>query len=155
MKTILYGIITVCVLCVCSCSKENSAPTASVVSASEVSSSKTKIVGRQQVITIKTGDYYYPTSQALLWLPIKYDKNSEWGYPLLICLGGVGQNGSSDINILLSNGTVAKRIADGWNAEAVNPVNGRNYKFIVFSPTKDEPHSWGWSASAVKVMLNE
>ncbi len=156
MKTIPYGIVAaLCIISICGCTKENlSSPTAAV-STSEVSLSKTKIVGRQQVITIKTGDYYYPTSQALLWLPKNYDKKSEWGYPLLICLGGRGQNGSSDIRILLNTETVAKRIADGWDAQAVNPVNGRNYKFIVFSPTKDEPHSWGWSASAIKVMLSE
>ncbi len=155
MKTIVYGIITALyVICMYGCAKENL--TTPTVAASEVSlSTTTKIVGRQQVITLKTGDYYYPTSKALLWLPRNYDANLSGGYPLLICLGGRGQNGSSDISILLNSETVARRIADGWDAEAVNPVDGKKYKFIVFSPTKNEPKTWGWSAPAIKVMLNE
>jgi predicted peptidase len=154
MKPTVNGIIAVvCVICMNACSKEN--VTTPKVSASEESLSTTNIVGRQQVITLNTGDHYYPTSQALLWLPTDYTEKRERGYPLLISLGGRGQNGSSDIHILLNSETVAKRIADGWNAEAVNPVNGINYRFIVFSPTKDESNSWGWSASAIKIMLSE
>jgi predicted peptidase len=154
MKPIVNGVIAVvCMICMNACSKEN--VTAPKVTASEESSSNTNLVGRQHVITLKTGDYYYPTSQALLWLPKDYDKSRKWGYPLIISLGGIGQNGSSDINILLNSQTVARRIADGWNATAVNPANGLTYQFIVFSPTKNERNSWGWSASAIKVMLNE
>ena len=161
MKTIVYGIITVCVICAYSCTKENL--TALTTSASEVSLSSTpdivtttRIVGRQKVIKIKTGDYYYPTSEALLWLPRNYDAKLSSGYPLLICLGGRAQNGSSDINILIERGySVARRISDGWNAETINPVDGKKYKFIVFSPTKNEPNSWGWSANAIKIMLSE
>ncbi|HYJ64197.1 MAG TPA: hypothetical protein VEV62_10670 [Parafilimonas sp.] len=161
MRTIVYGIITALyVICMYGCTKENlTAPTASAsdinLSLSSDIVTTTNIVGRQQVIKLKTGDYYYPTSKALLWLPRNYDPTLSSGYPLLICLGGRGQNGSSDISILLNSETVAKRIADGWDAEAVNPDDGKKYKFIVFSPTKDEPHSWGWSASAIKVMLSE
>ena len=154
MKPIVSGVIAVvCMLCMNACSKEN--VTAPKVSASQESFSNTNLVGRQQVITLQTGDHYYPTSQALLWLPKDYDKNRVWGYPLLISLGGIGQNGSSDINVLLNSQTVARRIADGWDAEAVNPANGFAYKFIVFSPTKNERNSWGWSAKAIKVMLSE
>jgi predicted peptidase len=154
MKTIINGVIAaMCIICMNGCSKENvNAPN---VSASEVNLSTTNKVGRQLVIKVKTGDYYYPTSKALLWLPKSYNPNFANGYPLLICLGGIGQNGSSDINILLNDKTVAKRIAEGWDAEVINPKDGYRYKFIVFSPTKNEPNSWGWSAKAIKVMLNE
>jgi len=134
MKTIYYGVMAVvCLIFIFGCSKENvTSPVSTVASASSIDDAKTQIVGRQKVITLKTGDYYYPTSKALLWLPNDYDKANAKGYPLLICLGGVGQNGSSDINVLLNTETVAKRIANGWNADAINPVNGKKYKFIVF-----------------------
>lgn len=155
MKTLTNGATAVLMLLfILGCSKEKlTAP--ALVSASNVSDATATIVGRQKVITLKTGDYYYPTTQSLLWLPVNYDKKKSGGYPLLICLGGIGQNGSSDIHVVLNDQTVAKRISDGWNAEAVNPVNHQKYQFIVFSPTKSEPNSWGWNASGIKVMLNE
>ena len=78
MKTILNGIIVVvCVICMDGCKKEN--VTTPNVSASEKSLSTTTKVGRQQVIQIKTGDYYYPTSKALLWLPKTYNPNLPMG----------------------------------------------------------------------------
>lgn len=152
MKTKFAGITVLLLLCI-SCKKET---TAIAVSSSENSFSETtNLVGRQRVIKIATGDYYYPTSKALLWLPNSYNPSESKRYPLLISLGGISQNGSPNIDVLLNDKTVAKRISNGWNAEAINPVNGVKYKFIVFSPTKNEPNSWGWSAKGIKVMLSE
>ncbi len=149
MKTMLSNFTVLVILCMYSCSKDQTLK----VNSGSTSLTTAAVVGRQQVITIATEDYYYPETQALLWLPDDYNPDSTQRYPLLISLGGTGQNGSSDINVLLNTETVAKRISEGWNAEAVNPVNGNTYKFIVFSPTKNEPNSWGWSASGIKVML--
>lgn len=149
-----YAFTALLIFCIYGCTKETPVTKVSSTTTSFSTNSNT-IAGRQQVITIKTGDYYYPTSQALLWLPKDYNATSSTRYPLLIALGGIGQNSSPDIHILLNDETVAKRIAEGWDAEEINPVNGKKYKFIVFSPTKNEPNSWGWNASAIKVMLDE
>jgi predicted peptidase len=112
-------------------------------------------VGRQQEINISTSDYTYPTSKALLWLPKGYSvKPNTAVYPLLICLDGVGEQGT-DINLLLHQGTVAKRIADGWNATAKNPLTKKAKQFIVFTPQCPIPGGWGWSAPHIKTMLNE
>ena len=109
-------------------------------------------LGRQEIITVPTGDYTYPTSQALLWLPGVYSKEDmeDVCYPLIIALDGVGEN-NSDINSLLHDGTLATRIANGWNPKARNPLNNRMYKFIVFTPQC--PVNWGWSAPHIKTML--
>lgn len=153
MKTTFASACFALTLLLFGCSKEN-LPETNFSNTSE-SSAQTALVGRQQVITLATGDYYYPTSQALLWLPKNYKATSSKRYPLLISLGGISQNSSPDINVLLNDETVAKRIAEGWNGEAKNPVDNKTYQFIVFSPTKNEPNSWGWSAPGIKVMLSE
>lgn len=154
MKTMFSSFTVLFIVCAFGCSKDEILLTQANSNATSEATAK-NIVGRQQVITINTGDYIYPTSKALLWLPQNYNSKSSKRYPLLISLGGIGQNGSPDINILLNTETVAKRIADGWNAEAINPVTGKKLSFIVFSPTKNEPNSWGWSANGIKVMLSE
>lgn len=143
-------------LCLESCNKESIVTPAQQVQSSETSDAKkSKLVGRQQVITVPTGDYFYPTSEALLWLPKDYNikKNSDEKYPLIIALNGKGSQGS-DINELLSNGTIAQRIADGWNATAANPSDKKTYSFIVFTPQCPILHSWGWSAKHIKIMLS-
>ena len=154
MKPIFINALVAMSIFLCSCSKQEAELNKVTASTSNLSTATT-IVGRQQVITLATGDYYYPTSQALLWLPLVYDSTATKRYPLIISLGGIGQNGSSDINVLLNDSTIAKRIANGWNPSAVNPVDKKTYRFIVFSPTKNEPNSWGWSNAAIKVMLSE
>lgn len=132
-----------------SCTKESSQ---SVKSSAVSSVKKSGMLGRQQQITIPTGDYTYPTSQALLWLPGCYNNEakSQKTFPLIIALDGIGEQGT-DINALFHTGTIAKRIADGWNATAVNPANGRTFKFIVFTPQC--PVQWGWSSPQIKTML--
>ena len=137
------------VLFIGSCTKESS----QVVTASTTSLAKRNtLVGRQQQITIATGDYTYPTSQALLWLPPSYIK-SQNRFPLIIALDGVGEQGT-DINLLFHTGTIAQRIAGGWNPGAVNPLTGQNTKFIVFTPQCPIPNGWGWSSPHIKTMLS-
>jgi predicted peptidase len=152
MKKLTSAFIAILLLAAFSCTKE---PLTSAVAANPDNSmavtAKNK-VGRQLQITVPTSDYTYPTSEALLWLPNGYNKASQAIYPLLICLDGVGEQGKN-INLLLHNGTVAKRIADGWNATAVCPTNNRTKKFIVFTPQCPIPNGWGWSAPHVKTML--
>lgn len=142
-----------------SCKKETTFDSVSASSESDLAIGKIKkrvptgsIVGRQQQITVPTGDYTYPTSQALLWLPTGYNgaKSMNKKYPLIIALDGVGEQGT-DINALLHNGTIAYRISKGWDAVSKNPADGKNYSFIVFTPQC--PVSWGWSAPQIKTML--
>ncbi|HEX5151579.1 MAG TPA: prolyl oligopeptidase family serine peptidase [Parafilimonas sp.] len=135
-----------------SCKKE----TSQIVTRSYVNlAKKSALVGRQEQITIATGDNTYPTSQALLWRPKGYEdsEKSEKSYPLIIALDGVGEQGT-DINLLLHTGTIASRIAGGWNARSINPVDGKSYKFIVFTPQCPIVNGWGWSAKHIKTMLS-
>lgn len=153
MKGILSIVIIVCsFFCLSSCTKETVSASVNASSISNLSQSSTGLVGRQQQITIATGDYTYPTSQALLWLPKNYEKNTH-RYPIIIALDGVGEQGP-DINLLLHTGTIAQHIADGWDATAVNPVTGKTCKFIVFTPQCPIPNGWGWSAPHIKTMLS-
>jgi predicted peptidase len=136
-----------------SCKKETSSIATS--SLTSLVTKKSKLVGRQHQITIATGDYTYPTSQALLWCPKEYEdsEKSEKRYPLIIALDGVSEQGA-DINLLLHPGTIASHIADGWNARSINPVNRKFYKFIIFTPQCPIPNGWGWSSTHIKKMLS-
>ncbi|MEP6684629.1 MAG: hypothetical protein ABJA35_15270 [Parafilimonas sp.] len=109
-------------------------------------------VGRQKVINLPTGDFTYPTSKALLWVPRPYLANQKLNkrFPLIINLYGQGQCGT-DLNLMFQDNTMSSYIANGFNATATNPVDGKNYSFFVCSPQC--PTSWGWSASQVNVML--
>lgn len=156
MKKMLFNAFIALVVChALSCTKE--APQASRVSATSESGNLQNsgtIIGRQQLITIATGDIPYPTSQALLWLPENYVISAKWKkkYPLIIALNGVGEQGT-DINAVFNTSTIAKRIADGWNPRAKNPATGEYNSFIVFTPQC--PVMWGWSAPHIKTMLAE
>ena len=143
-----------------SCKKETAQfSTVSAANESDLSIKKLRrktqtgdLVGRQQQITIATGDYTYPTSQALLWLPAGYNgiKSIRKKYPLIIALDGVGEQGT-DIKALLHSGTIAYHISKGWDPVSKNPADGKDYSFIVFTPQC--PVSWGWSAPQIKTML--
>ena len=150
MKISHFAISATLLLFVTSCAKES----ATVIKNSVVSeAAATTIVGRQQQITVPTGDYTYPNSQALLWLPDTYSKaNNNNKFPLIICLDGVGEQGT-DINLLFHTGTVAKRISDGWNGTAVIPGTGSTRKFIIYTPQCPIVNGWGWSCPQVKTML--
>ncbi|MEP6467298.1 MAG: hypothetical protein ABJB05_13395 [Parafilimonas sp.] len=145
-----FAFILMSFFCALSCTKESS----DVVKSSEtnlVNRNSAGYVGRQQQITIATGDYTYPTSQALLWLPGGYNQSKN-SFPLIIALDGVGEQGT-DINLLLHTGTIAQHIANGWNPKAINPLTGKTSRFIVFTPQCPIANGWGWSCPHIKTML--
>lgn len=114
------------------------------------------VMGRQQIINLPTGDYTYPVSRALLWVPEiirkHMDNQGKSKFPLIINLYGQGQTGTNLHNMLRDN-TMSEYIANGFDATAINPLDKKRYSFFVCSPQC--PASWGWSASQVKVMLQE
>jgi predicted peptidase len=126
-----------------------------IISDSVTSNSKSVLLGRQNVITLKTGDHTYPTSEALLWIPFSYRNHPDRKrtFPLIINLYGQAQCGSTNLNKLLDGNTMSAYIAEGFNPAAVNPIDGEQYSFFVCSPQC--PTSWGWSASQVYNMLEE
>ncbi|MDP4215723.1 MAG: carbohydrate-binding protein [Bacteroidota bacterium] len=101
-------------------------------------------IGRQQVDQFKS-DQWGDKSYALTWLPTDYNSSGSTQYPLIIFLHGVGEGGSSvnDLNKLITQSPPAlpERIANGWNATAKNPLDGKTYEFIVISPQTSN----GWS----------
>ncbi|MBS1745916.1 MAG: hypothetical protein JST21_07080 [Bacteroidetes bacterium] len=138
-----------------SCKKTIEPPAANqAVSAFENSSvlKSYGMLGRQYIVMLPTGDYNYTTSQALLWVPpdvLKSPKTKN-KYPLIINLYGQGQCGTN-LQLMLQGNTMSEYIADGFNAFAKNPKDGKTYSFFVCSPQC--PTSWGWSAPQVNVML--
>jgi predicted peptidase len=112
------------------------------------------MLGRQYIVTLPTGDYNYKTSQALLWVPPAFlrKRNTKQKFPLIINLYGQGQCGTN-LKLMLSDHTMSRYIADGFNAKAKNPKDGKTYSFFVCSPQC--PTSWGWSAPQVNVMLQK
>ncbi|MEP6465599.1 MAG: hypothetical protein ABJB05_04815 [Parafilimonas sp.] len=138
-----------------SCKKEVNTNSTNQVNALSQSSNDMAffgMIGRQQIIQLPTGNFTYPTSQALLWVPRPYLINKEINkrFPLIINLYGQGQNGTN-LNLMLQDNTMSNYIANGFNATAVNPVDGKPYSFFVCSPQC--PTAWGWSAPQVNVML--
>ncbi len=106
-------------------------------------------IGRQLV------DQYPITSSGtktygLTWLPADYYSTTE-SYPLIIFLHGSGEvgDGVQGLNNLIKQG-LPKKIAGGWDPQAINPVDGKIYKFIVVSP--QAPTSSAWSYSYTHVM---
>ena len=109
-------------------------------------------IGRQKVdqFPITTsGSLTY----GLTWLPTDYN-TSTTKYPLIIFLHGAGEDGDgiSGLNQLIST-ALPKRIADGWNPEAVNPADGQTYKFIVVSPQAPENSNFSYSYTHVRNIL--
>ena len=106
-------------------------------------------IGRQLV------DQYPITSwgtktYGLTWLPADYNTTTT-NYPLIIFLhaGGEVGDGVSGLNNLINAG-LPKEIAAGWDPQAVNPADGKTYKFIVVSP--QAPTNSGWSYSYTHVV---
>jgi hypothetical protein len=90
---------------------------------------------------------------ALTWLPSTYG-NTTRTYPLIISLHGAGETGTTEGNLsklyTSSPRAVAGRIADGWNAVAVNPRTGTQDSFIVVSP---QAASWSYGYAELKYIL--
>ena len=134
-----------------SCEKDSTLTSNNIVQHGQnINATAIALVGRQQVISLPTGSKTYPTSQALLWAPVSYAGGTKKKYPLIINLYGQGWCGT-DITKLLNGKTMSAYISQGFNATAVNPVDGKKYEFFVCSPQC--PVSWGWSAPHVYNML--
>jgi len=150
MKNTSFILIT---LLLFSCTKnvdnKNSYTTISDVQVSNSMIDSSLILGRQFIITLPTGDFTYPVSKALIWLPKNYAASKK-KYPLIMNLYGQGQCGYN-LNNLLRGHTMSEGISDGFDPKAKNSADGKTYEFIVFSPQC--PARWGWSAPQMKVML--
>jgi predicted peptidase len=92
------------------------------------------MIGNQLVIKVPTTKWATPAN-ALLSLPDDY-ATSKTRYPLILFLHGWGESGK-DIKKLIST-ALPQRIADGFRPSAINPVDGKRYKFIVLSPQAPE-----------------
>ena len=110
------------------------------------------VMGRQNVDQFPRNSSGAPT-YGLTWLPQTYN-NTTRRYPLIISLHGAGETGTiqADLSRLYtaSPRAVAGRIADGWNAVAVNPLTGIQDSFIVVSP---QASSWSYSYTELKFIL--
>jgi hypothetical protein len=89
----------------------------------------------------------------LTWLPNSYTNTTRL-YPLIISLHGAGETGTTvqDLSALYNSfpRAIAGRIADGWNAFAVNPLTGVSDSFIVVSP---QAASWSYSYTELEYIL--
>jgi predicted peptidase len=144
--------ILVCLLFAVSCKQDFSLPKQSnTVSPAETAKAVqgqvpgAPLVGNQYEISVPTASWGNPTN-ALLYLPEVYSKDSNTRFPLIIELPGIGQQ-SSNINDMLTTG-LCQRISNGLKPSAVNPVDGKTYRFIVFSP-QGPAGSWGWQESQI------
>lgn len=109
-------------------------------------------IGRQLADQYPIDDYNTKT-YGLTWLPDDYN-STNISYPLIIFLHGSGETGDgvTGLNNLLHTG-LPKKISDGWNPQAVNPADGKNYKFIVVSPQAPTSSGWSYSYTHVKYIL--
>lgn len=90
------------------------------------------------------------TTYALTWLPQTYN-NTTREYPLIIFLHGSGEAGTGLSNLSRVNNTgLPNRIANGFNAVAVNPRTGVQDSFIVVSP---QAPSWSYNYTELKHIL--
>jgi len=110
-------------------------------------------IGRQLVDQFPTTAWSTMT-YGLTWLPTDYSSNTTEKYPLIIFLHGSGEGGDGVNGLwnLISQG-LPQRIAMGWNPEAVNPTDGKNYKFIVVSPQAPSAARWSYGYGQLPYIL--
>src|ERR1700694_2946246 len=110
-------------------------------------------IGRQLVDQYPTTAWNTLT-YGLTWLPTDYTTNTSQKYPLIIFLHGSGEGGDGVNGLwnLISQG-LPRQIAMGWTPEAVNPVDGQNYKFIVVSPQAPGAAHWSYGYGQLPYIL--
>src|SRR4051812_3818355 len=107
------------------------------------------MIGRQRVDQFPSSSWG-TTTYALTWLPTDYNSTNK-DYPLIIFLHGAGENGVGVNGLWNLLGTaLPQKIAWGWNPEAVNPVDGQTYKFIVVSP---QAPSWSYGYNQLQYII--
>ena len=123
----------------------------SLLSANRVSAQT--YIGRQLVDQFPTTAWSTMT-YGLTFLPTDYATNTTQKYPLIIFLHGSGEGGDGVNGLwnLISQG-LPQRIAQGWTPEAVNPVDGKNYKFIVVSPQAPSAAHWSYGYGQLPYIL--
>jgi hypothetical protein len=109
------------------------------------------VIGRQLVDRYPidaNGDRTY----GLTWLPADYATNPEKRYPLIIFLHGRAEagRGVGGLKKLIVSGALPQRIAEGFDATAVNPADGQRYSFIVVSPQAGD---WSYRYQQVRYIL--
>src|SRR6476661_11231093 len=117
--------------------------------------SSAQVMGRQNVDQFPVTAWGTPT-YGLTWLPTDYASNPTQKYPLIIFLHGSGEGGDGvqGLNNLLIYG-LPNKIANGFNPEAVNPVDGQNYKFIVVSPQAPSAAHWSYAWGSIQWILQD
>ncbi|GAC1705699.1 MAG: hypothetical protein NVS9B7_12130 [Flavisolibacter sp.] len=110
-----------------------------------------QLIGRQQVAQFNS-DQNANKTYGLTWLPSDYNSSST-SYPLIIFLHGIGEGGSgiSGLNNLIATG-LPYIIAKGWDPQAINPVDGKNYQFIVVSP---QASSWSYGYPQIQYIIKD
>lgn len=86
---------------------------------------------------------------ALLYLPDDYKKTKQ-EYPLIVCFHGKSKSGHNLQKLLLEG--IPYWINNGEKMEAVNPVDGKLYKFIVVAP---QAPSWGLRPIEIRRLLDD
>src|SRR5215831_81326 len=130
MKNTFFALITLLMLsCDKDVSNKSSHTTLNAAQVSDAMINSNQTLGRQYIITVPTGDFTYPTSRALLWLPKNYF-TSQKKYPLIINLYGQGQCGY-DLDTMNTAHTMSEFIAEGFNPKATNAIDGKTYNFMV------------------------
>jgi K+-transporting ATPase c subunit len=111
-------------------------------------------IGRQLVDQYPITPWGTPT-YGLTWLPPDYH-TSTTKYPLIIFLHGAGEvgDGVGGLYNLIST-ALPQKIANGWDPQAVNPVDGQNYQFIVVSPQAPWASHWSYQYGHVQFILKD
>lgn len=84
-------------------------------------------------VDVQTGPNSWNTSPGILSLPASYPGSST-RYPLIIFFHGAGEASSSRNDALLMQTGLPQLINGGQVPKAINPVDGREYEFIVLAP---------------------
>lgn len=102
----------------------------------------------QEVIQVPTTANGNLTN-AVLYLPPEYD--SVQRFPLIIYLHGKGGSGKDIEKLLNTSESLCGKIDRGeWIPRAINPKDGKQYKFIVFCPQAPQ---WSYQYVHLKYML--
>lgn len=88
-------------------------------------------------------------AHALLYLPDEYAKTKK-SYPLIIFLHGKSKAGFNLQKLLLEG--IPYWVNKGQKIQAVNPADGKLYKFIVVAP---QAPSWGLKPNELKRVLDD